>query len=130
MEQENASPFSASIFSQAAEIAKEEGYLPSGEPEIKYDVEDLRYLVEMPFDCAALVTEIEDIKLSEKQATQLAKLWCKPLERLSKKYPQLKDMDMYIAASATIGIITEKYLIYASKSSKQHNDSTGNEGQR
>lgn len=109
-EEKPITPFQSSIFNQMEELRKIEGI--TLEEEWKIDPEDLRYSLEMPFDVVASITGCKELALTEKQALHLSKTWKNPLERLAKKYPAIKDMDIYMACTSTLAIIAEKGLAY------------------
>lgn len=109
--------FAPSIFAQANAIAKEEGLVvPSadGTPvsnnqPIEIDEETAQICAELPFDIAAYLTHVPEIKLVESEAKKLGKLWRRPLERLLAKNP---NSDIILAAYVTFGIAGEKYAEY------------------
>lgn len=106
--------FAPSIFEQAANITKEEGFqLPSStpqqEPPIQIDEGTARICAELPFDIAAYLTHVENIKLVESESVKLGILWRRPLERLLAKNP---NSDIILACYVTAGIAMEKYAEY------------------
>lgn len=109
--------FAPSIFAQANAIAKEEGlvvpsadgtFTPQEKP-IEIDEETAKICAELPFDIAAYLTKVPEIKLVDSEATKLGKLWRRPLERLLAKNP---NSDIILAAYVTAGIAAEKYAEY------------------
>jgi hypothetical protein len=125
--------FSPSIFDQAKEF-----YTPSKnndetsstlspfdkpKHDIKIDEATAKTLVEIPFDIASYLTKVNDVKLIESEAVKLGSLWRAPLERILSQY---ENSDIAIAALATLGIATEKYLEY--QLSVERRNSTRDEG--
>lgn len=106
------SPFAPSLMSQAKELLGNPETLAGSSsmlPVIDYKPEDLEGIFSMPFDCAAFITKIEDLELTKKELEQLCRIWHKPFQTLAQKYP---SFPWVIAGSLTMGIITEKVLIY------------------
>lgn len=116
--------FAPSVFSQAEDIIKSEGLsldkkegAPNDEP-IELDLETLEICVAIPFDIAGLVTKIDKLELSDMEKHKIAKVWLKPLTRLLSKYP---NSDVVLAATTTLGIGLEKYLVYLAESTDARN---------
>lgn len=91
--------------------------------ELDIDQETAEILITVPFDIGSYLTKVNDVKLTESEATKLGKLWRKPLIRLLSKY---ENSDVAIAAIATLGIAGEKYLEYQLEQSRRN--SARNEG--
>lgn len=116
--EDNLSPsdtFAPSIFEQAANITKEEGFqLPNStpvtqEPPIQIDEGTARICAELPFDIAAYLTHVPAVKLVESESVKLGILWRRPLERLLANNP---NSDIILACYVTAGIAMEKYAEY------------------
>lgn len=104
------SPFAPSLMSQAKDLlGNPETLAGSSLPAIEYKPEDLQGIFSMPFDCAAFIAKNPDLELSPKELEQLCRIWHKPFQSLAARYPQFPWV---IAGSMTMGIITEKVLIY------------------
>ena len=120
--------FAPSIFAQAKELQAEMGITPEGvspvekKYEIEIEEETAQILVQIPFDAAASLTKVNDVALREQEYIKLGKLWRKPLQRILSQY---ENSDIAIAALATLGIASEKYLEY--KLEIDRRNSTGNE---
>jgi len=86
---------------------------------LEYD--DIRGLLEAPFDFMAWKTKFPGWKLREEQTQRLCKLWLKPLTRLCGK---VKNIDVILAAITTFEVILEKGGDYAI----EYNNRTRNAG--
>lgn len=108
---ETAGPFAPSLLTQAKGLLAESPSTNSALPplQIEYKPEDLEGLFEMPFDVASFVTKIPELELEKDELEKLCRIWLKPIQALQTRYP---SVPWIIAASMTMGIITEKVLIY------------------
>jgi hypothetical protein len=117
--------FAPSIFAAATEMTQAEGFqLPTGtsiplEVKIEIDEETAQICAELPFDIAAYLTHVPEVKLVESEAKKLGRLWRRPLERLLAKNP---NSDIILAAYVTAGIAAEKYAEF--KLSEQRRNRT------
>src|SRR6266436_3472433 len=122
--------FAPSIFSQASDIVKEEGFsgptasVPEQKP-LEIDEETARICAELPFDIASYLTKVEEVKLVESESLKLGRLWRRPLERLLAKNP---NSDIVLAAYVTAGIALEKYAEF--KLAEQRRNRARTEGER
>ena len=122
--------FAPSLFAAATEMTTEEGFQVPGtptaipqQPVIEIDEETAQICAELPFDIAAYLTHVPEVKLVESEAKKLGKLWRRPLERLLAKNP---NSDIILAAYVTAGIAAEKYAEF--KLSEQRRNRTRTEG--
>ncbi len=98
---------------------------PKEKPEeapIILEYDDIRGLLEAPFDFMAWRTKFPGWKLREEQTQRLCKLWLKPMTRLCAK---VKNVDVILAAISTFEVVLEKQGDYAI----EHNNRTRNERQ-
>lgn len=107
--EDNPSPFAPSLMSQAKSLLGGPSDTAPSSPPIEYKPEDLEGIFSMPFDAAAFITKLPDLELSKKELEQLTRIWSKPMAKLAERYP---TFPWVIAGTLTMGIITEKVLIF------------------
>lgn len=98
------------------------------EPEQVFEAEDLQGVVECPFDIAALVSKFPNFQLDDKESKRLAKMFCKPLNRLA---ANVKNADLILACSTLATVMMEKwfmYKIYMDDQKKRHQQLQAIEG--
>jgi len=119
---------SPSIFAQAEAIAKEEGMSTTGkEPEpIKLNPEDIEWVPDAMMFIVAWKMGAQGLTLTQEENRRLARLWAQPIQRY---LGQVKDLDLIIAAGATITVLGGKALEYAAKHPKSDSNRAGSEGE-
>lgn len=108
-EQGAETPFAPSLFSQVHDALKTGALKPADSPETPLEADDIQGVLEMPFDVAAFITKVDELGLSPEESKKLCKIWLKPMQKLLGRYPKA---DLIIAATVTMGIITEKVIIF------------------
>lgn len=106
---------SPSLWEQIETLGNENGLIPNKQEEkpktleTVYEKEDLKGLVEFPFDISSLLTKHKGFELTEEESDRLTKLFLKPFQRT---FGNTENMDWLLFGMAMVSITTEKILMY------------------